>query len=523
MPMSSNSAYSFNTHLKILAAILIPFLILLNLRILLNDSSELCPDSFYHIMFADLGTEYYMAKDFPHMTMSVWNQHFSDKELLYHLILSHLRKLENLLCLPSNPPFHFSALFFTFIFIASFVTIAHLMKISKILLLTLALLLMCPFFTMRIEMLRPHVLSLSLMLVSIPLFNKVEHYKDLLWPFILGFIFSWSYSNPHFLLLPAIAFAAVKFNQNARLSCMIPVCVSAGIIAGYALHPQFPNTFLIWKIQCFELPLHMLKGKLPVYVGAELGKPGLNWLMENSAVFILFAANLALMLCPIRKGGLKSLSRLSLAVFIMSAVALAGVFLSKRSLEYAWPFTILLTGLVFTENYGSISRTWKIFFKTAAILVISVSSTYCIITIIKEFRTAETRPYSDFAEWARKTGIPVGTVFANMNWSEFPMLFYSAPEYRYLTGIEPMFGYAFSPDKMAKIELFRTGQYMPHPKELALLVQTKYAFISRYDPWLAKNMYLSGYVIIYQGKDGWVFDLLRYEPREQRPKTHGLP
>ena len=98
---------------------------------------------------------------------------------------------------------------------------------------------------------------------------------------------------------------------------------------------------------------------------------------------------------------------------------------------------------------------------------------------------------------------------ANLAWSDFPVLFYSAPQFRYLMGIDPFFAYHRMPERVTRLERFRTGQLRLSPSELAELCGAQLAFISTYGASLSKQMYEDGYFILYQGPDGWLFDLTR--------------
>ena len=39
---------------------------------------------------------------------------------------------------------------------------------------------------------------------------------------------------------------------------------------GFLIHPQVPNTFINWKIQCIDVPLFMLQENPPLSLGQEM-------------------------------------------------------------------------------------------------------------------------------------------------------------------------------------------------------------------------------------------------------------
>jgi len=111
-----------------------------------------------------------------------------------------------------------------------------------------------------------------------------------------------------------------------------------------------------------------------------------------------------------------------------------------------------------------------------------------------------------FATWAGKT-LPDGTGIANLIWGDFPMLFYSAPQFRYLMGLDPMFGYRWNAEKVERLEKFRTGQLALSPHEVMELTGSRFAFVPRRAGPLAKLLIQHGFVVVYRENDGWLFDL----------------
>jgi hypothetical protein len=111
----------------------------------------------------------------------------------------------------------------------------------------------------------------------------------------------------------------------------------------------------------------------------------------------------------------------------------------------------------------------------------------------------------DFTRWTRTVGLPVGTVIGNLNWSDFPVLLYSAPQFRYLHGLDPMFGMAAFPERVRALERFRLGRQLLPPAELRAVIGTPFAYVSPRNWALARDMAAAGFVIVYQGDDGWLF------------------
>lgn len=98
--------------------------------------------------------------------------------------------------------------------------------------------------------------------------------------------------------------------------------------------------------------------------------------------------------------------------------------------------------------------------------------------------------------------------FFNLDWSDFPFLFYTSPQFRYAVGLDPFFGAAKYPDRMAAIEKFRTSKEMIlSPEELAKITGARFVFVSRRHAANAKKMLENGFQTSYYSIDGWLFDL----------------
>ena len=509
----------------------------------LDPGHEKGHDTFYHITMADLGPSYCMSRTLPSMTLSVWYEHFSDKELSFHLLLSGIREIMSLSGQPLGAPFHLEYLFFITLLIGSFFITANYFKIKNIYLYLMAMMIISPFFTNRVMLLRPHLLSISIMLICCPLFDLTNSWRRIWVPLLIGYIMAWSYSNPHFILLPATAFALVKFKNNWKLASAIPMIAILGVALGLTLHPQFPNTFLNWKIQCIDVVMVSFDHTFPVKLGKELRPASFVFFIDNIYFIFVALVNVGLFICYMKSSRFLNADKSVIAMFLIFVISSLGVFFAVRAVEYAVPFTLLATGMLIARLNITLESTTKestckrrrfsflgylncsfLFLKKKDLVL---GLTIClIIFLLYEFKVQalnnnkknQVKPFKDLGEYLINSGLPTGSVIGNINWSDFPLLFYVAPRYRYLTGIDPMFTYVKDPDRMSKIELFRTGfRFMP-PKELFDATKTRYIFVSHYNHALAVDMFKEGYISIYQGNDGDLFDLKLSQ--ENRKKHH---
>ncbi|MBV9463011.1 MAG: hypothetical protein JO317_02180, partial [Verrucomicrobiae bacterium] len=281
--------------LKKWLALLPAFLWLAFLRLgELPPGNENSADAYYHVQMARLFPHAAMADQFPWTTLSIWENTFYDKELLFHGVVKVLDRLGRALGFSSEPPFHFTALALTAWVLATIWSVARSFRIPAPGWMLFALAALCPFFSHRMVELRPHLVSIALMVAFCGWARTYRRTEDLAIACGFGFVMAYAYSNPHFLLLPAVAFAIAIFPENRRLASLLPAAVLVGILVGLTFHPQFPNTFRLWKIQCVDVLRESFSGSRRVFLGGELYRPDALWLVRNGAIFIALAASVGI-------------------------------------------------------------------------------------------------------------------------------------------------------------------------------------------------------------------------------------
>lgn len=194
--------------MQMAAAILVPLIWIAVLRWFMLGTGECSLDTFYHARIAKMGPGVFLSGEFPWTELSVWRNHFADKEMLYHVILWILFGIQDLLGLSVEPPFHFSAMLLFAGMLSACVFAGFRMGVKPGLLCAGSLLFcfLAPNCTYRLMMMRPHVLSLMLLMTACGIMACGTLKIRLILMFCLSFVYGWSYSNPHFIVIPALIF-----------------------------------------------------------------------------------------------------------------------------------------------------------------------------------------------------------------------------------------------------------------------------------------------------------------------------
>ena len=95
----------------------------------------------------------------------------------------------------------------------------------------------------------------------------------------------------------------------------------------------------------------------------------------------------------------------------------------------------------------------------------------------------------------------------NIVWSDFPYLSFAAPEYEYAWALDPMFSYAYDPEKTEELGRFGRDGRRRRPGKLAALMDADYAVVVFDTNVVGRFLERSGWRPLYRGKDGWLFRL----------------
>ncbi|MCK5845747.1 MAG: hypothetical protein KAG97_13625, partial [Victivallales bacterium] len=311
-----------------------------------------------------------------------------------------------------------------------------------------------------------------------------------------------------------------RFTQYLRyLPALIPVAAAAGIAAGYVAHPQFPNTFVNWKIQCVDVVWQALTGKRTIALGTEFDRPGVLWFAKNAVPYVLFICD-SLIFAKLAKprsaettrwNALRRVDPTAAAMFAAAAAAILATPLGMRMSEYAWPLTLLSLAANLVALKRSASEPPKMFggpkFSARLKTLIVISALAFVVFLTESYSEKKgMRPISDFASYMRQSGIPKETLIANLAWSDYPFLLYSCPEYRYLSGMDPMFSYAVAPKRVEELEKFRRGKLKLSAEKLCELTGARYFFLRKMYKRYAEKIKKTGYETLYEGLDGWLFE-----------------
>lgn len=500
----------------LILAFAIPFVWLCVLRPLIMDGGETDSDAYYHMKMAELGPSVFCAKKFPWLTMSIWNDRFADKELLFHGALWVVHGVQKLLHLPTGAPFNVPSLLLIATALLAFIFAMRRMGVSPPLIMTFAILmpLISANFMFRLIMMRPHVLSIAFLLVTCALLSKGTLRFRMIAAGVISFLYAWTYSNPQFIVIPAFVFALAYCKRDSAKVFWIPAAAFGGVMLGLLIHPQFPNSFIIWKVQSFDAlfgPIFAdnLQKVSSEMLPMEMLAPKFRW---HKAMLPFYIFAYLTLLCFCRLAVMKGWSAIAphiKATGFLAVLFTGGMFVALRTVEYAVPFTVLFGALVFNEALkenvlvplrAKPLKMYLVYTVLAILLGVFSSSLNLALT------PAMVHPALGIGKWIQQN-IPPETAVVNLNWGDFPTIFYANDRNYYLWGMDPVFSFALDGRHAKKVEklLLNLERVRGSAKLLGRLTNAKYAILLARRENFVNLLKRNDWKTVYETEEGTVF------------------
>ena len=127
------------------------------------------PDCFFHARIVEDGPSVFFARTFPTLTHSTWTEHFSDKELLFHVFLWGVTRVGKLLGATNEYPFHYQVMCLDALLLAAFAVLLYRNRVKHPWLYLVLMVTIFPPMTYRLISLRAYLMSMTLAVISSPM------------------------------------------------------------------------------------------------------------------------------------------------------------------------------------------------------------------------------------------------------------------------------------------------------------------------------------------------------------------
>jgi hypothetical protein len=494
--------------LLVLSAWLPPLLVFLYRQPYLIDY-----DAYFHVQLAAALRERGLwLQTFPWATESIWCDGWFDKEWLFHVLLASLLSLgriaaAKLLVVLGN-----------LLVILGLWTCCRALRLSaRATAFWLILLPWCAWgiFWVRLVVCRPQVFSIALLFLALAAMLRRQH----LWLGLLSLLYAWLYTG-HWQLLGLVALYDVAhafLDEDGRRRPVVDTCwplllaAATGMLLGEVLHPHFPRNLYGLFVQNVLVLADAWVREPASFRPAELQPAG--WQILRLAGPICFG--LALAALHVLRGRARlsrdillfacySLGYLVLAVksfrfleyFVPVAVVFLAVFFARHPLPRRLrerPFCVAALGLLVLgvgalANYGEMNL-FAVLLPVLVLLFIvgawpglrlrlnplvpafglafvayaglGYREYYVRYNIQQAAKSGGQVSHAAVGVWLNEN-LPPGAVVFSTDWAANAILWYHAPDLRYLVFLDPLFMRQHSPERFDLWDQIRRGQH-PDP------------------------------------------------------------
>ena len=431
-------------------------------------------DAFYHARYAQMLPERGLSRSFPWMQFTDWKEHFGDKDFLYHVILAPF-------CRDAAEPLpgaKWATLLLGLAAYAAFLLVLLRLQVRWPIFWTLLLIVGSGLFFNRMLMVRSHVFSVLLMIVS-SYFVVRDRPRAV---FLFGMLYSWSYSVPLALVITAAGACAGRLAmERSWRSLRTLLAAAAGVGAGLAAHPYTPNSLsVIWQLINISLSrtagvkLELGSEFRPIWPAGAFASPEFFGAAVRSVLVeipgpllaLLFACTVANLLQ--RRWKNRTLSSESAAAVGAALIWFVALFHFSRLVEYFAPLAVLAAALLCRDAWPSSqpptarsaepsARTWRLAGLLAATVLLSGLHLLSLDEVTELMNSTkrhhEFEIYMSEKQWSygrffsnRENGgavkwlrdhAPRRSTILNFHWDDFTELYYTAPDFYYIVGLDP--------------------------------------------------------------------------------------
>jgi hypothetical protein len=288
-----------------------------------------------------------------------------------------------------------------------------------------------------------------------------------------------------------------------------------GLAAGYMIHPNFPLNLATTYINAVLAPLYSHVPGLNTF-GGELMPANGNEAMGGAAIIFLLSGFMFWTMFLVRP-------RISLQTMLFTAAAQIYFVLAMGALRF-WHQAVPLALLAAAAFWGDCRReeaqgnSLKI--RIVAWTWVALTAVLVLTTIPKSYKAVDERvpvvaPVVEAAQWLHGKLKP-GTLIYHTLWSDSHALLLYAPEYNYISALDPVYMMYGRPQLSAISDKLMAGLISDPVKTITTTFGTQYVFTSKGPPFYAQVRAMPGVETLYENNNVAVF---RLNPATSVPNT----
>jgi hypothetical protein len=418
-------------------------------------------DGYYHIKWSRLlwdGLRHGHLPKFtwlPLTTLSASN--YADQHFLYHLLLIPFTWFSDLRL---GAKFGTAAFASLAVFALYWLVLRYRVRYPM---LWLAALLSCSWiFYVRLSMTRASSISILFIVAGIVLLLERKY----AWLAPAAFLYVWTYNLFVLLGVLVAVWVVVAFWTERRIEWKPVLWTALGTVAGFIIHPYFPQNA---KLFFEHLTSKSGAANAQAVVGSEWSSlPAWQFLdgaMVSCAAMVVgfIAFGYLLSLSPSRAPAEVRLRdrvylQRPLLFLLFSSFLLLMTMRFVRFMEYWPPFAVLFAAFTLQEVWAARrelpDEAARVGRPAMSMPLAGLIALILVATFVYNFRqtqftvriaTKDVDHYQAATKWMA-ANIPAGALIYDVNWSDFPKLFFYDTSHRYVSGLDPIYLLDVHPD-----------------------------------------------------------------------------
>ena len=430
-------------------------------------------DGYFHIRYAEVLRSEGVSRSFPWWQETFLRDHWADKDFLFHVLLI---------------PFTFgdltagaklASILFGSAVVGVFFLTLRVLKVPWPEAWSLGFLAASTAFIYRLGFTRPSIAAVGLAVAGTGAILAGKRR----WAFALAALYPHVHISYH--LLPCIAVLHDLHRvpePGRRRSFAVTGWTAAGALTGAVVTPYFPNNLYLWWVQ--NLRVLELAWSRPEGLGMGLEiRPGSSdqLLLYNLGVFLALAA--AVYMIARRKS---RASPEALTLLVVSCGFLGLSMMSRRFIEFLAPFCLLLAGVAgrdlgLSGAAGRLSTGARRWIAVGCALLVAALLGHDLRAARRIVREDPGPVYEDASTWMG-FNIGRGERIFQVDWDDFPQLFFFNPQFRYMVGLDPSFMYVTSPSRWRLWQTVIHGETDDVYDPVREVFDSRWAFASHDEP-----------------------------------------
>jgi len=375
----------------------------------------------------DLGPRY----NFHWARFSTFNGNFADKDFLYHLVLIPFTFFKDIFFGVKVAAFIFAAALFL-----GFYLILKRYADKRILWFFLACFFLSSHFLETISSPRPLTLVILINLLAMHFIIQRRH----LCLFFTGIFYSLIHVTSPLIICYALIIETVRYFDKKEFYLKAVIFSFLGILAGFLVHPNFPNNFLVFYLNSILVPIYTMKTGV-LELGAEFFPFNTREYFLQYPLIIISLISIiyiAVLKMPKPRFETKVFMALGMVFFILS-------FTCQRYLSHGYLIMLMAFACYVSDFMGAKNSFSKLSLAAIFLLIILLGA--------GSFKGARYNAlvakvinghYEAAGRWMEKN-IPEGELIFHANWSDSQYFIGLNPKDDYFVTLDPVYMYNKNP------------------------------------------------------------------------------